>query len=551
MAPRPNAFAGFRNSQRFSRLRVEILEELCLPAPAVPADFPAAISVVESFEGLVASANNPKSPGLGEFSPGAVSPFTFSSGLTLTTPIPNPGEGNNGVVIGDWSQGSANLGLGTNGSITSASHIPGGTAYLFVDSVASSSGPVGLTFPRDVGAIGAYATGNGGSSVTLKAFDAGGNLLETITIAAQARTLWTAKDPTAFIGLKQPNIRRVEFSGDFLTLDLIQTRPLDPSLLGTQQFATGADAGGGAIANQYKPDGSLQYSLDAFPGFTGGVRVSASDFNGDGTPDLVVAPGPGGAAQVVVLDGITRNVLFSSPVFDGYTGGIFVVSGDLTGDGIPDIVVTPDQGGGPRVVIIRGGDFQTVASFFGIDDPGFRGGARAAIGDLNRDGRADLAVSAGFSGGPRVTAFDGTTLTTTPVKLFNDLFVFEDSLRNGVYLTIGDLNGDGFGDLISGAGPGGGPRVLTLSGSDLLAGLSNNSRVLSNFFAGDQNNRSGIRVVAKNLDGDLLADLLTGDGAGNGSRATTYLGKNFSGTDAPSTLAFNAFPGFTGGIFVG
>ena len=120
--------SGRFDALRISRLRVERLEDLCLPSTAVPADFPAAISVVESFEGLVAGANDPQSPGLGYLSPGAVSDFTFGSGIKLTTPIPNPGKDDNGVVVGDWSQGSADLGLGTNGSINSASDVPDGSA---------------------------------------------------------------------------------------------------------------------------------------------------------------------------------------------------------------------------------------------------------------------------------------------------------------------------------------------------------------------------------------------------------------------------------------
>jgi hypothetical protein len=530
-----------------------MLEDLCLPSVAVPADFPTAISVVESFEGLVADAtNNPQSSGLGEFSPGTTSNFTFSSGITLTEPIPNPGEGSNGFIVGDWSQGSANFTLGSNGSITAANQVPSGTSYLFDDAVASSSGPVGFTFASDVGAVGAYVTANGGASITLKGFDSSGHLLETTTIPSVPRTLWTAKDPSAFIGLKDPGIRRVEFSGDFMAMDLLQTRPLYPSLVGTTQFAAAPDAGGASTVNQYKPDGSLDYSVDAFPGFTGGVRVAEADFNGDGTPDLVVGTGPGIAAEVKVLDGKTHNPLLSTSVFEGFTGGVFVAAGDLTGDGVPDVVVTPDISGGPRVLILRGGDFQQVASFFGIDDPDFRGGARIAIGDMNRDGRADLAVAAGFGGGPRVTVFDGTTVTSGhPVKLFNDMFVFEEALRNGVYLAIGDVNGDGYGDLIAGAGPGGGPRVLTLSGSDLITGKANNAQALTNFFGGNPDNRSGIRVAAKNLDGDLNADLVVGDGSGNGSRVTAYLGKNFSGGSAPPEFGFDSFSGFSGGVFVG
>ena len=86
---------------------------------------------------------------------------------------------------------------------------------------------------------------------------------------------------------------------------------------------------------------------------------------------------------------------------------MYVAAGDLTGDGVADLVITPDEGGGPRVRVFNGAGFGQVADFFGIDDPNFRGGARAAVGDVNGDGVGDLLVAAGFGGGPRVAVFDG------------------------------------------------------------------------------------------------------------------------------------------------
>src|SRR5262249_60289956 len=102
-----------------------------------------------------------------------------------------------------------------------------------------------------------------------------------------------------------------------------------------------------------------------------------------------------------------------------------------------------------------------------------------------------------------------------------------------------------------GGAPGGGLRLLALAGAALLAGQSDGSRRLANFFAGNVENRGGIRVAAKNLDGDAKADLVVGDGTGAGSRVTAYLGKDFAGGSAPEAFAFDAFPGFTTGVFVG
>ena len=322
-------------------------------------------------------------------------------------------------------------------------------------------------------------------------------------------------------------------------------------LVGYRQFAAGADRGGSPTVTAYNQDQSTRYTVPVFdPSFTGGVRTAAADFNGDGVADIVVGTGPGGASHVRILDGVDQHELFALDPFEAsFTGGVYVAAGDVTGDGIPDLIVTPDEGGGPRVRVFSGAGFGLVIDFYGIDDPNFRGGARAAVGDVNADGVGDLIVAAGFQGGPRVAGFDGKSLATgTPVKIFGDFFAFEQTLRNGVFLTVGDVNGDGYADVVAGGGPGGGPRVTVFDGRSLLAGQSN---TVADFFAGDPGNRGGIRVAVKDLDGDTRADLLVGSGSGAGSAVTAYTGKSLAGGNPTAAFDFDAFPGFSGGVFVG
>jgi hypothetical protein len=126
-------------------------------------------------------------------------------------------------------------------------------------------------------------------------------------------------------------------------------------------------------------------------------------------------------------------------------------------------------------------------------------------------------------------------------------------LRNGAYVAVGDVTGDGHADLIFGAGPGGGPQVLIVDGNALLAQgvVAAVNAPVASYFAGDPNNRGGIRVAIKNLDGDRFADVVTGAGASGGSGIAEYLGKNLSIGDTSENSAFDAFPGFNGGVFVG
>jgi hypothetical protein len=324
-------------------------------------------------------------------------------------------------------------------------------------------------------------------------------------------------------------------------------------------FAVAADASGGPQVTLDNPDGKVRSRFMAFdPSFTGGVRVATADVNGDGIPDVIVGTGPGVPTLVRLLDGVTRTELFSVHPFEpAFTGGVFVAAGDLTGDGTPDLIVTPDEGGGPRVQVYDGKTFAKVADFFGIDDPSFRGGARAAVGDLAGDGYGDVVVAAGFGGGPRVSIFDGKALSSGRfVHPVNDFFIFGGSdavnLRNGVFIAAGDVNGDGFADLIAGGGPGGGPRVLVVDGRSLLQNGPAQLVPLANFFAGNPENRGGIRVAVKEIDGDNHADLVTGAGVGAGSTVTAYAGSAIPADGQPPVLwSADVFPGFTGGVFVG
>lgn len=291
-----------------------------------------------------------------------------------------------------------------------------------------------------------------------------------------------------------------------------------------------------------------------------GVRVAVGDVNGDGVPDYILGTGPGVSTFVRVIDGKTGDELFSvAPFESSFTGGVFVAVGDVNGDGKMDLVITPDEGGGPRVRIFdAGNDFAVLADFYGIADPDFRGGARAALGDVTGDGLADLVVAAGFGGGPRIAAFDGATLrpNQTPEYLFNDFFVFEQTLRNGVYIAVGDIDGDGFADIIAGGGPGGGPRVYAVSGNDLVNSGGATQTVLANFFAGGaDNDRTGVKLAVHDLDGDDRADIVAGykPSTQGVPRVASYLGADLSPNGGTPEAYFDIepYPAFTGGVFVG
>ena len=298
------------------------------------------------------------------------------------------------------------------------------------------------------------------------------------------------------------------------------------------------------------------------------VRSAVADVNGDGTDDYVFVTGPGAAARVAVIDGRDNSTFVVKP-FDpfgnpGFTGGAFVAAGDINNDGRAEFVVTPDQGGGPVVAVFTAnpdGSVGPATSFLALGNPTFRGGARVAMGDLDGDSRADIVVGAGFLGGPVVEVRSGIAVAGGDVStlMLPKFFAFDRAdaanLRNGVFLAVGDLNGDGFADLIAGGGPGGGPRVLALDGRMLseqnIAGAY--ASPVANFFFGSDASRGGVRVAAVDADGDSKADLAVGSGEGLPSAVRVYFGKTITNRGEPTAFQDLDPYGQTlpAGVFVG
>jgi hypothetical protein len=302
-------------------------------------------------------------------------------------------------------------------------------------------------------------------------------------------------------------------------------------------IATGADAGGGPQVNVYDADtGALKMAFLAYaPGFLGGVRVAVGDVNGDGVPDIITAPGPGGGPDVRVFDGKTgiliREFMAYTP---GFLGGVYVAAGDVNGDGFADVVTGADAGGGPEVKVFSGKDGSVLRDFFAYA-PTFTGGVRVAAGDVDGDGHADVVTGAGPGGGPEVKVFSGKD-----GSVLQDFFAYAPTFAGGVYVAAGDVNGDGKADVITGAGADGGPHVNVYSGAD--------GTLLESFFAYDPGFTGGVRVGYVGEFGTGGGPgIVTGPGAGAGPIVQVF------GGSPPAALdAFFAYdPRFLGGVFVG
>ncbi len=224
-------------------------------------------------------------------------------------------------------------------------------------------------------------------------------------------------------------------------------------------FATGAAFGEAPIVRVF--DGNTRQQVAAIQvfdtGFRGGVNVAMGDVTGDGVAD-VVAGSALGFSHVKVFDGVTFQQVSSFMVFDRFAGGINVAAGDIDGDGKADLAVAVANGGGTHVKAFSGADGSELASFFAYGQ-GFVGGVNVTLGDVDGDGKADIVTGAGPGSGGHVKVFDGATGSE-----FRSFLVFS-GFSGSIDLSVGDTNGDGKAEVLVGAGPGAGPHVKAYDGA--------------------------------------------------------------------------------------
>jgi hypothetical protein len=275
-----------------------------------------------------------------------------------------------------------------------------------------------------------------------------------------------------------------------------------------------------------------------------------------GQPQLnyltVVGAGAGGGPMVTVtldiIPGLTTvPTYFSFFAYDeGFTGGVHVALNELDGNtDTKEIITGPGAGGGPNVKVfqfnIRTLTFNPtpVTSFFAFNDPAFTGGVYVAGGDVTGDGIGDLLVGAGEGGGPRVQVYAGSVngvITSAPIS---DFFAYSTEFLGGVVVAAGDRTGDATLEVVTGPASNGGYNIKSFN----VAGTGNNPTLIENFFAfNDFTSIGGLSIATAVFDANPMDDLVIGT---TNTQFGIILNQDYEGIQA------NPFPGFDGEIRAG
>jgi hypothetical protein len=319
----------------------------------------------------------------------------------------------------------------------------------------------------------------------------------------------------------------------------VTSQPLTQTIRRITLFAVGGAPGHVLV---YKPDNTLLADFTPYgANYTDGINVAVGDITGDGYYDLVTGAGKGNP-HVKVYDGkMLLTGTFNPHNPDGslrasffpyalhFNVGSNVAIGDVDGDGYAELV-TGANIGNPHVKVHDGADIahgqfhssdSIVAQWFPYALE-FNVGASVAVGDVTGDGFAEVVTGANI-GNPHVKVYDGSTLIAgaynpDQTSLLTDWFAYGLNFNVGANVAVGDVVGDGYASIITGATTGN-PHVRVYDGWAIASKTFDKNdpsqSEVDQFFAYELQFNVGATVGAGDFDEDGKAEVLTGASVGS------------------------------------
>ncbi len=250
---------------------------------------------------------------------------------------------------------------------------------------------------------------------------------------------------------------------------------------------------------------------------------TAGDVNGDGYSDVMVSTAYGPIDSATILGGAylylgSSSGLSSTPVwqtngtkyFENF-GNSVCTAGDINADGYSDVII-----GAPQYSVTSSSNEGAVYAFYGSasglsdsanwfmtgQQPGYKFGfAVYTAGDVNGDGYSDIIVGSPDSG--KADVFHGSSSGLSNASNWS----YTGAAGSGFGYSVssaGDFNGDGYSDVVVGA-PGDTGMAFAFTGSP--SGLSVNS--VWSVISDGATNSLGFNVrIAGDVNGDGYSDLM-------------------------------------------
>lgn len=308
--------------------------------------------------------------------------------------------------------------------------------------------------------------------------------------------------------------------------------------------------GATSLIKAFELNGTLIASVQAYaPGFMGGANLATGDFNGDRREDFAVVPILGGGPQVRVytLNAAGNGFILLDSFFafsPDFRGGVNIAAGDTDSDGTDEIVLAPRGNAGPQVRLYRYNSATrhfTLSTSIIVYQATFRGGVQLATGDIDADGADDIVTSPYLNGGPNVRVFKVNS--SNKLQLLAGTMAYASTYRGTLSMSVGDLDGDGYGEIVLA------PKTSGNSLVKVLRYASRKLNVVDSFMAYDANFRGGVNLFVNDVDGDGYAEVMTSPASNGGPNVRVY---DYNTGAEVLKKWFWIFPiGFRGGVNFG
>ena len=371
-------------------------------------------------------------------------------------------------------------------------------------------------------ATSSYATGNGTLSVAIADIDKDGkpDLLVTSGNSGYISVFRNTSTTTSAI-----TFAPVVTISDYFHSDNITVADFDGD--GKVDFATANFAAGISIWKNASTPGSVSFPtrIDYTAG-TNPASIAAGDLNRDGKPDLVVRNYGSSTISVYKNTSISGTIQFapkSDYTIGSSSGGLSI--GDLNGDGKPDVAVSSGISGIVSLYTNTSGVDSIKLSAPANYATGY-GPTGIAIGDVNGDGRYDFAVGNNYS---QVTIFKNNQFVDTTCPVITNFFPTSGQKGTTVYILGSHFTGSTgvrFGGVLA-------DSVVIMNDTMIRAkvdtGATGSVQVISPYCTAS---KPGFTFIADTTQPDTTCPVIKNFFPTSGQKGTAVyiLGSNFIGT---------------------
>lgn len=255
----------------------------------------------------------------------------------------------------------------------------------------------------------------------------------------------------------------------------------------------------------------------------GEIRPAVGDVDGDGLDEVVIGLGAGADGWLAVLDdaahgyALLRWIQVPWPAYNAANGSTWPAVGDIDGDGRAEIVVGLGEGAGGWFAIFddlaAGHALMTWKRVSWSAYNAGRGETRPAIANIDGGSYSEIVIGLGPTGGGWLELFDDAGAGFAPLTWLRSSYGSYNESNGETFPAAGDLDEDGFDEIVIGLGRGSGGWVEIVDDAFRSFG---HRRWLQVGWAEYNTANGEVHPAVGNVDSDSRPELVLGLGANPG-----------------------------------